>query len=452
MKTQRFEIFRSPVFLLCLAMLLANDFWWKYHFSNSVTGKLSDFTGLFMFPLFLTAIFPSRKQNIFVLTFLGFIIWKTPLANGFIELWSTWIFRIERVVDYSDFMALLSLPLAYWYQGSGYTKINLNPYLIGLITLFSFTATSRVKNRIEFKNPIIQAYKRSAMSLGADENQENNGFIVEHRGEILYYKIKWIEIGYFPPLEDNYEQARIKNKSLAEGDFTIRGDKLNGQIKDTIFGQVQELNFMDSRLHGEQTTYYENGQPEIKSYYNNGMETGRWQFYNSYGILEKIETYKEGEIQETEYFSNGENITTKADTRMTTIIKSMVILLILSLLCIGLICILIFYYKKNRPFFYGDIENKFLMTIGTLIICIFHAIGTLIAAVLIIKNTPFLHDSGELNELFFITLIFVPLYTCASFIYYWRKKTWIEYISFFSLLTIIYLIFSQAYFILKITE
>jgi hypothetical protein len=452
MKTQRFEIFRSPLFVVCLALLLANDFWWKNHFSNVITGKLSDFAGLFIFPLFLTAIFPSGKKYAFVLTFFGFIIWKTPVANSFVDLWSTWIFRIERVVDYSDFIALLSLPLAYWYHTSDYTKINLNPYLIGLVALFSFTATSRAKNKVDFKNPIIQAYRISAMSLSDYENQEQRGFIVEHRGEILYYKINWIDIGYFPPLEDNYEQARIKSKFFVEGDFTIRGDKLNGQFKDTIFGQVQELNFVDSRLHGKQTAYYENGQPEIISYFNSGLETGQWQFYNSYGILEKTETYKEGELQETVNLSNGERLTVKADTRRSTIIKSILSLLVLSLVCIALICILIFYYKKNRPFFYDDIQNKSIMIIAMLIICIFHAVGALIAAGFIIKQIPILHGTSGLNEMFFITPILVLIYTSSSFIYYWRRKTWIEYASFFSLLTMIYIIFSQAYFIFKITE
>ena len=38
----------SPGFLVALAVLLANDLWWKAAYDNWLTGKLSDFAGLFV--------------------------------------------------------------------------------------------------------------------------------------------------------------------------------------------------------------------------------------------------------------------------------------------------------------------------------------------------------------------------------------------------------------------
>src|SRR3989442_14409237 len=38
----------SPGFLAALAVLLANDLWWKPAFGNWLTDKLSDFAGLFV--------------------------------------------------------------------------------------------------------------------------------------------------------------------------------------------------------------------------------------------------------------------------------------------------------------------------------------------------------------------------------------------------------------------
>lgn len=55
-----------PLFLVCLALLLCNDFWLKEEFSNVITGKLSDFTGLFIFPFFWSAFFPKYTRGIHI--------------------------------------------------------------------------------------------------------------------------------------------------------------------------------------------------------------------------------------------------------------------------------------------------------------------------------------------------------------------------------------------------
>lgn len=47
----------SPAFVASVLLLLINDFVLKPQIGNAVTGKLSDFAGLFAFPFFWSAFF-----------------------------------------------------------------------------------------------------------------------------------------------------------------------------------------------------------------------------------------------------------------------------------------------------------------------------------------------------------------------------------------------------------
>ena len=58
------KILTSYWFMTGLILLLLNDFIFKEMYGNWLTGKLSDFTGLFIFPLFWTALFPKNKNKI----------------------------------------------------------------------------------------------------------------------------------------------------------------------------------------------------------------------------------------------------------------------------------------------------------------------------------------------------------------------------------------------------
>jgi len=107
MKFNQKSILISKLFILGLALLLINDFYLKPTFGNVITGKLSDFSGLFIFPLFWVSFFPNRKNFIFVSTAVLFIIWKSTYSQPFIDFWNSLSpFQIHRVVDYSDLMAL----------------------------------------------------------------------------------------------------------------------------------------------------------------------------------------------------------------------------------------------------------------------------------------------------------------------------------------------------------
>lgn len=104
----------NPFFLICLLTLLLNDFYLKQKFSNILTGKVSDFVGLIVFPIFIAYIFPNTRKWISIATGILFIIWKTPLVTPVIEIFNqVFPLKIQRVIDYSDYWALPVLPIAH---------------------------------------------------------------------------------------------------------------------------------------------------------------------------------------------------------------------------------------------------------------------------------------------------------------------------------------------------
>ena len=103
----------SPGFLAALAVLLANDLWWKAAFGNWLTGKLSDFAGLFVVVVLAVALRPAHARALATVTAAAFVLWKSPASQPLIDAWNTAApYRIARVVDYSDLLALAMIPLA----------------------------------------------------------------------------------------------------------------------------------------------------------------------------------------------------------------------------------------------------------------------------------------------------------------------------------------------------
>src|SRR6185369_1060873 len=76
------QILTSPIFASALAVLLLNDFLLKPVFHNWITGKLSDFAGVFVFSLFFAALFPHWKRSVYLFTILGFGFWKSPYSEA----------------------------------------------------------------------------------------------------------------------------------------------------------------------------------------------------------------------------------------------------------------------------------------------------------------------------------------------------------------------------------
>jgi|GEM_PF-977524 len=151
------QLLLSPGFLFGLLLLLANDLIFKAAFHNALTGKLSDFAGLFVFPIFWTAFAPRRKRAIYFLTALGFLFWKSVSAQPLIDYWNELqVFYIHRTIDLTDLAALIALPFSYLYGqrqqrdfssskniASSFAAQRVATCGIILISVFAFTATQR---------------------------------------------------------------------------------------------------------------------------------------------------------------------------------------------------------------------------------------------------------------------------------------------------------------------
>ena len=148
---KRKVLIANSYFVIGLIMLILNDFYLKYEYGNFVTGKLSDFAGLLIFPMFVASIIPKLRKSISIITGIGFVVWKLPLFTPVVDLINQLpLVSIHRVIDYSDYMALLILPLSHYlinyHEFKPIIKIERIRYfsrfaLLG-ISFFAFCATS----------------------------------------------------------------------------------------------------------------------------------------------------------------------------------------------------------------------------------------------------------------------------------------------------------------------
>ena len=111
---KHYNLLTSKLFIIGLLTLIINDHVLKYSYPGFITGKLSDISGLFIFPIFFAAFWFNQRKLIYVLTTIIFIIWKLPLSQGFIDAVNgLGLFRISRVVDYTDLLCLFNLPISF---------------------------------------------------------------------------------------------------------------------------------------------------------------------------------------------------------------------------------------------------------------------------------------------------------------------------------------------------
>ncbi len=175
--TKEKHLFRI-LFLLSVSVLLMNDLYLKYEYHNFLTGKLSDFTGLFAFPYFFSCFFPKKIKPIYIFSGILFVIWKSQYSQPIFDFVNSIGIGIHRTVDYTDLVALLILPISYLYWNSKshqfiQTKKYLNPLIIG-ICCFAFVATS-VPN------------KEGALNLKSNYQIEVESDLVKARATGLIY-------------------------------------------------------------------------------------------------------------------------------------------------------------------------------------------------------------------------------------------------------------------------
>jgi len=138
------------LFLASIFLLLVNDLYLKFEYHNYLTGKLSDFVGLFAFPYFFSSFFPKKIKSIYILSGILFVFWKSEFSQPIFDFALSNGIGINRTVDYSDLIALLVLPFSYIYWNSESKSLfkatkKLKPIIIG-ISCFAFIATTLPKH------------------------------------------------------------------------------------------------------------------------------------------------------------------------------------------------------------------------------------------------------------------------------------------------------------------
>lgn len=154
------NLLRSKLFLLGVVTLAVNDHYLKLAYPNWFTGKLSDFAGLFILPIFLTAISPRLIKLNYIFSALVFIIWKSPLVEPLIDAGNAIGIPLHRTIDPTDLIALTILPLSHAYASripvSGMINNRWAINSLAAICFLTLTATSFVPI---FSGDVNKSYK-----------------------------------------------------------------------------------------------------------------------------------------------------------------------------------------------------------------------------------------------------------------------------------------------------
>lgn len=322
----RYTLLQSTSFLICLLLLLLNDFYFKEECHNWLTGKLSDFCGLYVFAVFWSTLFPKQKGLIHLLTAVLFIYWKSPLAQLFIDFFSVHFYSIDRVVDVTDLMALLVLPLSYYnFQKLNY-RIQLHPLLVTIVTVFAFGATSVPAPGEIFQPPQYLLFHNS---FSPDEEINYPGDYTTY--EIDSFSVVAIEsigLSEIPDIQDDFYRIQVirdldmrflkKVYSQANMIFTYQTllDTLIVKGRHTLrlehTESIDSLRFYNGRLDGKLRRYNLEGQLVIAGNYDNGIEEGAWTYYNDRGLLYERKTFEFGEMVKTDIYGGGHLVETIA--------------------------------------------------------------------------------------------------------------------------------------------
>lgn len=134
MAASRLNFFIHPIPLTAVVLLGLNDHYLKYQYPGFITGKLSDFLGLFYFPLFVSALVLiatlyrvafAKKLLVtaIIVTDVIFCALKLNpfLSAQFVEFFSRYFFKISVQSDPTDLIALLSSVLCYRFAKKYFT-------------------------------------------------------------------------------------------------------------------------------------------------------------------------------------------------------------------------------------------------------------------------------------------------------------------------------------------
>lgn len=171
--------------LVALFVLVLNDHVLKYAAPSTLTGKLSDFAGVYLLAVVLRC--GIGRWPACVVTAAAFIWWKSPLSQEFIDSlpWLT-----TRVIDWTDLSALSMLPLSAL-SPPLHRASNLKHALIAAMSFAAFAATSPARQYIR----VPASHELHNFSTGrtlADLERLDCGLLVQkHPDGTLRVFVRW---------------------------------------------------------------------------------------------------------------------------------------------------------------------------------------------------------------------------------------------------------------------
>lgn len=175
MKTKSNEIFFTWPIWISLFLLLINDWLIKVHYPSVVSGKLSDFAGIYLVSSLGFYYFRFHKIWVITIVICSFTFWKSHFSQPFLDLWNAIGFiQYARVVDYYDLFAFLVIPLAYVLTAQ-YQKHLLLTRPIGILRNSIITITAFAVIATSVRKP-LNSYKIQPIDGKSSKHDKNLKF------------------------------------------------------------------------------------------------------------------------------------------------------------------------------------------------------------------------------------------------------------------------------------
>ncbi len=247
-----------PLFLASVFVLIVNDWILKSALHNTLTGKLSDFAGLFAFPYLFAVLFPRYAGTIHISTGILFIYWKSTLSQPLIDFINEIGVPVSRVVDPTDFIALISILASYFVfkrahrQQATNTSSSLRPVMsfgVILISCFAFMATTMPPGQMKQFADINKEYSfdfskrelvdRLNMLLMKEMTSVYNPIDFHRETGTFHYRGSKDTVAMMIDFDKLHETDTIKSRAWYV-DFAISGDTAHSSLKLlSIYGYVR---------------------------------------------------------------------------------------------------------------------------------------------------------------------------------------------------------------------
>ncbi len=353
----------SIPFLGSLILLILNDFILKPVFHNFLTGKISDFAGLFVFVVFWAGFFPSKRNAIAMLTALAFIWWKMDYSSSFIRIFSLWVFPIQRVVDVTDLIALIVIPFALFFLNRSPRVLKFHPVLAAILAFFSFCATSIPEPEIKLEQPQYILFNPGIAIYSSNYDDDYgirklDSFYIADISSISGRKYRLLHKDDF---EKNLILKQLDTQILE--DVNVEGKYLNyatgiHELKIKDGNDIDEVRFNGTRLDGKFVRRNSKGKVIIEGYYHGGIEDSTWMIIDTNTQLKTIKQFKNGETIKIQHLNSIQLLDEeKVLTRSEVITQKYVHLIILFSLSLILVFLL---YRNYR----SDFSEQLKVSIG----------------------------------------------------------------------------------------